>query len=65
MSEKKEITEVEALPLETPDYVISDNYSNVKIVLAHGVTYTMGNNGYVWHTNLRRWIPFYKVLFDI
>ena len=51
--------------VKTPNYVIADDYSNIRIVLAHGVKYTMGKNGYVWDTSSRSWIPFYKVLFDI
>ena len=50
---------------KTPNYVIADDYSNVRIVLAHGVKYTMGKNGYVWDTSSRCWVPFYKILFDI
>ena len=50
---------------KTPNYVISDNYSNVKIVFANGVKYTMGMNGYVWDTSSGSWIPFYKILFGI
>ena len=50
---------------KTPNYVISDDYSNIRIVLAHGVKYTMKTNGYVWDTSSGSWIPFYKILFDI
>ena len=50
---------------KTPNYVISDDYSNVRIVLAHGVKYTMKTNGYAWDTSSGSWIPFYKILFDI
>ena len=50
---------------KTPNYVIADDYSNVRIVFAHGVKYTMGMNGYVWDTSSRCWVPFYKILFDI
>ena len=50
---------------KTPKYVIADYYSNVRIVLSHGVKYTMRNNGYVWDMSSGSWIPFYKILFDI
>ena len=50
---------------KTPNYVISDDYSNVRIVLAHGVKYVMKKNGYVFDTISGSWIPFYKILFDI
>ena len=49
----------------TPNYVIADDYSNVMIVLARGVKYTMKMNGYVWDTSSGSWIPFYKILFGI
>ena len=50
---------------KTPIYVIADDYSNVRIVLAHGVKYTMKMNGYVWDNSSGSWIPFYKILFGI
>ena len=50
---------------KVPNYVIADDYSNVRIVLAHGVKYTMKMNGYVWDTSSRCWVPFYRILFDI
>ena len=50
---------------KTPNYVIADDYSNIRIVLAHGVKYTMKTNGYVWDTSSRCWVPFYRILFDI
>ena len=49
----------------TPKYVIADDYSNVRIALAHGVKYTMKMNGYVWDISSRCWVPFYRILFDI
>ena len=50
---------------KTPNYVIADDYSNIRIVLAHGVKYTMKMNGYVLDNSSVSWIPFYKILFDI
>lgn len=50
---------------KTTNYVIADDYLNVRIVLAHGVKYTMGMNGYVWDTSSKCLVPFYKILFDI